>query len=71
MFRACFCPAKADTPLIIDANAVLTGTLPLERFKVVAWWYFQIFNSMRNLKLSQLAPRDIGNVHKPLDPLAS
>jgi len=57
--------------VIIDTNAVLTGTLAPERFKVVAGWYFQIFNSISNFKLSQLASRDIGNIHEPLDPPAS
>jgi len=28
-------PSKANTPLIVDANAVLAGTFALKRFKVI------------------------------------
>jgi len=31
-------PTKADAPLIIDANTVLTGTIAFERLKVIAGW---------------------------------
>jgi hypothetical protein len=31
-------PTKADSPLIIDANAALTGTISLECLKVIARW---------------------------------
>jgi hypothetical protein len=30
-------PHKADSPLVIDANAVLASTIPLQRLQAVAW----------------------------------
>jgi len=30
-------PSKADPPLIIDANAVLAFSIPLQGFESVAW----------------------------------
>jgi hypothetical protein len=67
IFSARICPPKADAPLIIDTNAVLASTIALERFKTIAWWYSQIIESPGDLELSQLAPRNSSNVHKPLD----
>jgi hypothetical protein len=32
-------PTKANTPLVVNTNAVLTGTITLESFKVIAGWY--------------------------------
>jgi len=37
-FRASIRPTKADSPLIIDANAVLTGTITRECLKAIAGW---------------------------------
>jgi hypothetical protein len=58
---------KADTPLIVDTNAVLTGTIILERFKVIAGWHPQIIKPTSDLELSKLAPCNLGYVHKLLD----
>jgi hypothetical protein len=33
-----FDPFEADSPLVVDANAVLTRTGSLEFFKPVSWW---------------------------------
>jgi hypothetical protein len=63
-------PTKADTPLIVDTNAVLTGTITLECLKVIAGWHPQIIKSTGDLELSKLTPRNLGNVHKPSDTLA-
>jgi len=63
-------PTKADTPLFVDTNAVLTGAITLECFKVIAGWHPQIIQSAGDLKLSKLTPRNFGNVHKLLDAIA-
>jgi hypothetical protein len=57
-------PTKADTPLIVDTNAVLTGTITLECFKVIARWHPQIIKSTGDLKLSELTPRHFSEVHE-------
>lgn len=31
-------PKKADTPLVIDANAMLPGPVALEHFQTIAGW---------------------------------
>lgn len=63
-------PTKADTPLIVDTNAVLTGTITLECFKVIAGWYLQIFKSTGDLDLSELTPCHLGDIHELPDTLA-
>jgi hypothetical protein len=58
---------KADTPLIVDTNAVLTGTIILECFKVIAGWNLQIIKSNSDLELSKFAPCNLSNVREPPD----
>jgi hypothetical protein len=70
IFWTCIRPTKADTPLIIDTNAVLTGTITPECFKVIAGWHPQIVKSTGDLELSKLTPRHLGNVHELSDTLA-
>jgi len=36
-FGPSLCPTKADTPLVVDADAVLTFSVALESFQLVAW----------------------------------
>jgi hypothetical protein len=36
LLRARLGPDEADPPLVVDADAVLTGTISLERFQPVA-----------------------------------
>lgn len=63
-------PAKADSPLIIDANAVLTGTIALERLKVIPGRNFQILKTISDFELSEFSPGNLGNIHKSLYTLA-
>jgi len=61
-------PIKAETPLIINTNAVLAGTVTFaECFKLISGWNFQIIISISDLMLSELAPR---NIYKTPDALA-
>ena len=70
IFRTCISPTKADTPLIIDTNTVLTGTITLECFKVIAGWHPQIIKSTGYLELSKLTPCHLRDVHEQSDTLA-
>jgi hypothetical protein len=63
-------PMKADTPLIVNTNAVLTGTITLECFKVIAGWHPQIIKSTSDLDLSKLTPCNLSNMHELSDTLA-
>jgi len=63
-------PTKTDSPLIVDANAVLTGTIAFECFKMVAGWNLQIIKAISDFELSQFAPRDFSNIHKLPDTMS-
>ena len=63
-------PTKADTPLIVNTNAVLTGTITLECFKLISGWHSQIIKSASDLKLSKLSSRNLSDVHELPDTLA-
>jgi hypothetical protein len=60
-------PTKANPPLVVDTNALLTRTLALERFKMIAGWYSQIIKSGGDFKLSKLAPCHLSHVYEPPD----
>jgi len=60
-------PAKADSPLIINANAVLTGTIALERLKMIPGWNPQILKAIGDFELPEFSPGNLGNIRKLLD----
>ena len=70
IFRTCIRPTKTDTPLIVDTNAVLTGTITRECIKLIPGWNPQIIKSTGDLKLSKLTSRNFGDVHELPDALA-
>jgi len=70
MFRAGIRPAKADTPLVVNTNAVLTGAVTGKGFKAIAGRYPQIIKTRGDFKLSKLAPRNLSDVLKPADSYA-
>ena len=49
-------PYKADAPLIVDANAVLSLTIPYEYFKTVAWQCSEIAQRRSSFHMIQLQP---------------
>ena len=63
-------PTKADTPLIVDADAVLTGTITLECFKVIAWRHPQIIKPTSNFDLPKFTPCNLGNACEVFDSMA-
>jgi hypothetical protein len=52
-----FRPAKADAPLIIDADAELPGPVALQCFQSISRRHPQVVQSVGDLKLPQLSPR--------------
>jgi hypothetical protein len=53
----CTFPAKADPPLIVDADTVLPFALALQRFESVARRYPKIIESKRSMQVQQLPAR--------------
>ena len=49
------CPDKAQSPLIIDAYAVLALPVVFERFETVPWWYLQVFENCGPVELRKLS----------------
>ena len=64
-------PTEAETELIVDPNAVLSGAVSLERLKPIARWHAQIIEPLGDLQLAQLAPRYSFDVDKASDPLTT
>jgi hypothetical protein len=48
-------PAEADSPLVIDANAVLSGAVPLELFQAIARWNPKVVELLRGVHSNQFA----------------
>jgi len=48
-------PAKANTELVINPDAVLTLAIPRQSLKSVAWWRAQELQRIRGVQLSQFA----------------
>jgi hypothetical protein len=67
----CIRPMKIDSPLLIDANAVLTRTIAFECFKVIAGWNPQVIKPISDFELPQFAPCDFSNIHELPDTIAS
>lgn len=57
IFSACGSPSKTHAKLVVHANAVLTNTVALERFKSVSRWNAKVFKSACDLQLAQFASR--------------
>jgi hypothetical protein len=67
MFRPRIRPAETDAPLIIDTDTVLTGTVALECFKMIAGRHPQVIKPTGDFKLPEFTPRDLGDIDEPLD----
>ena len=62
--RSLCCPNEAEAPLIVDADAMLPGTIALERLESVSWWYPHEVQSRCCIQLSELAARNRFNFHE-------
>jgi len=61
-------PAKTKPPLVIDAKAVLTGAVAVQRFESIARRHLQVSQANSNLQLSQLALCDHDHVDEAPHP---
>ena len=64
IFSTCLRPPKADAPLIIDADTVLTGPVAFQCLKPVSGWNPQIIQTRGDFQLPQLAASNFCNVDK-------
>ena len=62
-------PAKAHTELLVDTDAVLPGSVTLERLQAVARRHAKIIQPPRDLELPELAARDGLDAREAPDPL--
>jgi len=62
-------PHKTDMKLIIDADAMLSGTFAFKAFQPIARRHAQIIEYCGNRQLAQFTPRDGFDIHEPLHPL--
>ena len=70
--RVAVLPTKADTPLIVDPNAVLASAIALAFFEAIAGRNAEIVELFRGVyghELAQHGPLEVGR--KPSDGLAS
>lgn len=56
--------AKADSPLIVHRNGMLTFSLILECMKAIAWRYLQIVEPRCKVNILQLTNGSLGNVRR-------
>ena len=61
---AVFAEYKAEPPLLVDADAVLSLALSRERFESIARRYTQILQTHRRIKLLQFGERAFSNVRR-------
>ena len=66
LLRVATAPDEANPPLIIDADAVLAGTVAFEGFQPVAWRRKQITQCPRPVQVFELAPGGVLNVRRQL-----
>jgi hypothetical protein len=57
-------PDETDAPLVIDPNTVLTNSVPLEGFQVIARWRRQVAQLLGLMDLTQLALSDSLNIRR-------
>jgi hypothetical protein len=53
-------PDKANTILVVYANAMLTLAIAGQFFEPVSWWNSQVFNPRRGVQHGQLSERHCG-----------
>jgi hypothetical protein len=70
LFSACRRPAKTDTPLIVDANTVLTSSIAFQGFQPVSRRHPQVIQSGRDFDLPELPPRYVSDISEAFDAVA-
>ena len=61
-FRRAFSPDKAQSPLVVDPDAVLTLPVAVQCIEAVSWDRRQVLQPLSVIQHSQLSPRDRFNV---------
>lgn len=51
------CPYEADAPLVIDSDAVLSGTITFQRLESVSWREPKILQRLGGANLTKLSQR--------------
>jgi hypothetical protein len=64
-----FLPDKANSPLIVDANAVLSPSIAAQSFQVISWRRSQIAEPNRSIQLPQFSKCHSLKVLKSFDGL--
>jgi len=63
-------PAKTSSPLVVDANAVLSGSITRQLLEAVSRWNTQVVEGGGRIKLDQLAQRNpLNGLRQPSDEL--
>lgn len=65
VLRSSIGPTKANAPLVIDADAMLTTAIPLEVLQTIARWGSQELESLCRIELDQLACGDFDDRAEP------
>ena len=63
-------PVEAHAELIVNAHAVLTGTITSKGLQSVAWRNTKVFQSPRDFKLPKFSARYDSDAGKSFNPLA-
>jgi hypothetical protein len=58
-------PGEANSPLVIDSNAVFPGAITLKRFEAISGWNPEIFESLRGVEVKQLTSSNALNCPEP------
>ena len=64
------CPDEADSPLLVDADAVLSLPIIFQRLESISGWHLQVVKNRGPVQLCELAEGGPLDVHPPLHPLA-
>jgi hypothetical protein len=64
-------PAKAKSPLLVDADAMRALAVSPQAFQVVAWRTIQIAQNIRTVQLPQFSLRNSLDGAKPRDTLTA
>ena len=63
--RVAVAPAKADSPLVVDPDAVLTSAFASKRLQAISRWGAQVVELPRAVQKEQLAAGDSFERTKP------
>ena len=67
IFRAVHAPAKTNSPLVVNANAVLAFPITFQRFKPIRRWREQVSQFQCIIQHLQFAGRNNVDIGEPPD----